>query len=366
MKKSLLGAACLFFVCLFVYADTVKLKSDHPDIHVVVKGDTLWDISNHFLKDPWYWPEIWHVNPQIENPHLIYPGDQIKLVYYEGKMRNIKGDVVDVVKEDGPILTMTRGEPQERQMDDGVIRLSPSVRATPLATAVPAIPLDKIKGFLSDNRVVTKEELRGAPYVIAGNELHFIIAQGDKFYARGDWSNAAEAYGIYREGKAFVDPDTKEILGYNAKSIGLGKIVATEAENEVASLRLVRQTQEVRVKDRLLETHERNIEAIFYPKAPEDDIKGKIITVFSGVKNVSQWDVVVINLGERENTEIGDVFAIYRKGELVRDRITRELLELPDERAGLMMVFRTFEKVSYGLVLKATSSMAVLDEIRKP
>jgi len=362
MKKSFLGAACLFFVCLFVYADTVKINPDHPDVHIVIKGDTLWDISNHFLKDPWSWPEIWHVNPQIENPHLIYPGDQIKLVYYEGEMRNIKGDVVKV---DGQILTMSRGE-QARQVEDGVIRLSPSVRATPLSTAVPAIPLERIKGFLSDNRVVSKEELRGAPYVVAGDELHFIIGQGDKFYARGDWSGVAEAYGIYREGKPFIDPDTKEILGYNAKSIGLGKVLATEEDNEIASLRLVRQTQEVRVKDRLLETHERDIEAVFYPKAPEGDIKGKIITVFSGVKNVSQWDVVVINIGERDNTEIGDVLAIYRQGELVRDKITRELLELPAERAGLMMVFRTFEKVSYGLVLKATSSMAVLDEVRKP
>ena len=362
MKKSILGAACLFFVCLVVYADTVNIKPDHPDVHVVVKGDTLWDISNHFLKDPWSWPEIWHVNPQIENPHLIYPGDQIKLVYYEGKMRNIKGDVVKV---DGPVLTMTRGQ-QPSKMADGVIRLSPSVRATPLSTAVPAIPMEKIKGFLSDNRVVSREELRGAPYVIAGNELHFIIGQGDKFYARGNWSDPAEAYGIYREGKPFIDPDTKEILGYNAKSIGLGKVLATEEDNEIATLRLVRQTQEVRMKDRLLETQERDIDAVFYPKAPEGKEKGKIITVFSGVKNVSQWDVVVINLGERENTEIGDVFAIYRKGELVRDRITRELLELPAERAGLMMVFRTFEKVSYGLVLKATSSMAILDEVRKP
>lgn len=356
MKKSFLGAVAICFVCMFVYADVVKLNPDHPDVHYVEKGDTLWDISSAFLTDPWLWPEIWHVNPQIENPHLIYPGDEVKLVYHKGKMRNLQGDVVAV---DGPVLTMTRGQ-------NGVIKLSPAARVSPLSTAVPAISLDKIKGFLSDNRVVTKAELQDAPYVVAGNELHLIMAQGDKFYARGDWSESADAYGVYREDGVYIDPDTQEILGYNARSIGLGKMLVAEPDNDIATLRLVRQTQEVRVKDRLLETQQRDIEAVFYPKAPKDDIRGKIITVFSGVKNVSQWDVVVINRGERENMEVGDVLAIYRKGELVRDKITRELLELPAERAGLMMVFRTFEKVSYGLVLRATSSMAVLDEVRKP
>ncbi|HEY9134593.1 MAG TPA: LysM peptidoglycan-binding domain-containing protein [Pseudomonadales bacterium] len=356
MKKSFLGALTICFACMLVYADVVKLNPDHPDVHHVVKGDTLWDISSAFLADPWLWPEIWHVNPQIENPHLIYPGDEIKLVYHKGEMRNLQGDVVEV---DGPVLTMTRGQ-------NGVIKLSPAARVSPLSTAVPAISLDKIKGFLSNNRVVTKAELQGAPYVIAGNELHLIMGQGDKFYARGDWSEPADAYGIYREGDPYIDPDTQEILGYNAQSIGLAKMLATEPDNDISTLRLVRQTEEVRIKDRLLETQERDIESVFYPKAPKEDVRGKIITVFSGVKNVSQWDVVVINRGERESIEVGDVLAIYRKGELVRDKITRELLELPAERAGLMMVFRTFEKVSYGLVLRATSSMAVLDEVRKP
>lgn len=361
MKKSVFGVVAICFFCVLVYADVVKLNPDHPDVHYVEKGDTLWDISSKFLSDPWLWPEIWHVNPQIENPHLIYPGDEIKLVYYQGKMRNLEGDVVDV---DGQVLTMTRGE--QTQGPDGVIKLSPAARVTPLSTAVPAIPLDKIKGFLSDNRVVNKTELQAAPYVVAGNELHFIMGQGDKFYARGDWSQAADAYGIYREAGIYTDPDTNEILGYNAKSIGLSKMLAFEPDGDIATLRLVRQKEEVRVKDRLLETQERDIASIFYPKAPNNDIKGKIITVFSGVKNVSQWDVVVINRGEREGMEVGDVLAIYRQGERVRDKFTRELLQLPAERAGLMMVFRTFDKVSYGLVLRATSSMAVLDEVRKP
>ena len=361
MKKSILGAVLFCFVCLVAYADSVKIKPDHPDVHIVVKGDTLWDISNHFLKDPWLWPEIWHVNPQVENPHLIYPGDAIKLVYYKGKMRNLKGDVVDV---DGEVLTMARGETP--RTEDGVIRLSPAARVTPLSTAVPAIPLEKIKGFLSDNRVVSRDELEGAPYVIAGNELHFLIGQGDKFYARGNWAEYADAYGVYRGGDPYVDPDTNEILGYRAQSIGLGKMLVAEADNEVATLVLVRQTEEVRVKDRLLETQERHIDSIFYPKAPNDDIEGKIIEVFSGVKNVSQWDVVVLNRGEREGLEVGDVMAIHRKGEFVRDKFTRELLELPSERAGLLMVFRTFEKVSFGLVLKATRSMGVLDMVKKP
>lgn len=341
MMKSFLRLVVMALVCSSAWAN-VELKAGHPQQYYVKEGDTLWDISNLFLRDPWLWPEIWHINPQLENPHLIYPGDLLKLVYIDGK----------------PALTVKRGE-QSR-----TIKLSPTARITPLDTVIPAIPLDRIQSFLSESRVVSKQLLNDSAYVVAGNELHIIMGVGDRFYARGDWGVPQSAYGVYRQGEAYIDPDSNEVLGYDAKEIGMGKWI--RAEEDIATLELVRSGEEVRVGDRLLATEQRRVESVFYPKSPKTQVDGKIISVMSGVRNVSQYDVVVINKGKRESMQVGHVLAIYRRGERVRDQYTDELLQLPSERAGILMVFRTFEKVSYGLVLQATSSMAVLDEVRNP
>lgn len=342
MMKLFLRFVAIWLICSGAWAN-VALKQGHPEQYYVKEGDTLWDISSLFLRDPWLWPEIWHINPQVENPHLIYPGDLLKLVYINGK----------------PALTIAQRGEQSR-----TIKLSPRARVTPLDTVIPAIPLDTVQSFLSESRVVEKQTLTDAAYVVAGNELHFIMGVGDRFYARGDWSSPEAAYGVYRQGSAYVDPDSDEILGYDAKEVGMGKLITTE--EEIATLELVRAGEEVRVGDRLLATEQRKVDSIFYPRSPKHEVRGKIISVASGVKNVSQFDVVVINRGEREEIQVGDVLAIYRRGEEVRDKYTDELLVLPSERAGIMMVFRTFAKVSYGLVLKATSSMAILDEVRNP
>lgn len=348
MKKIVLGLILTTFLSFNVLAESIALAPDHPSQYEVKRGDTLWHISNAFLRDPWMWPEIWHINRQIQNPHLIYPGDIIKLVYVKGE----------------PRLTVERSRHNTRRLADGTIKLSPRIRASELDSVIPAIPLDAIQSFLSDSRVLTKEMLENAPYVAAGNEKHVIMGEGDYFYGRGDWSTQHTAYGVYRQGDAYVDPDNKEVLGYNAKELGLGKIL--RVTDDLAKTELVRASQEIRVGDRMIPTEERKVQSVFYPKSPKKGLKGKIISVMSGVKNVAQYDVVVINRGMREAVEQGDVFAIYRKGEAVRDKYTEELIQLPSERAGMMMVFRTFEKVSYGLVLKATSSMAVFDEVREP
>jgi hypothetical protein len=348
MKKIILGFIASTLFSFNVLAESIALQTDHPSEYTVKRGDTLWDISSTFLREPWLWPEIWHINRQIKNPHLIYPGDVIKLVYVNGE----------------PRLVLASASGSTRSASNGTEKLLPRVRSTPIETVIPAIPLDAVRGFLDESRVLDKETLEKAPYVVAGNEKHVIIGVGDYFYARGDWSAPAPAYGVYRQGAPYVDPVTQEVLGYDAKELGMGKIITVT--NDLAKTELVRSRQELRVNDRLLPTEERKVQPVFYPSAPDDDLKGQIIRVMSGVKNVAQYDVVVINQGIREGVEEGNVFAIYRKGESVRDKNTKELLQLPSERAGLLMVFRTFDKVSYGLVLKATSSMAVLDEVRKP
>jgi len=348
MKKIVLGLILSTFLSFNVLAESIALAPDHPSQYEVKRGDTLWDISNTFLRDPWLWPEIWHINRQIKNPHLIYPSDIIKLVYVDGE----------------PRLTLERSRHNTRRLSDGTIKLSPRIRASELDSVIPAIPLDAIQSFLTDSRVLAKEQLDNAPYVVAGNEKHVIMGVGDYFYARGDWSTQHQAYGVYREGSAYLDPDSKEVLGYDAKELGLGKLL--KVTDDLAKTELVRANREIRIGDRLIPTEERKVQSVFYPKSPKKGVKGQIISVMSGVKNVAQYDVIVINRGMRESVEQGDVFAIYRKGESLRDKYTDELIQLPSERAGMMMIFRIFEKVSYGLVLKATSSMAVFDEVREP
>jgi nucleoid-associated protein YgaU len=321
----------------------VQLKDGHPDRYTVVKGDTLWDISGKFLSQPWKWPEIWHANPQVENPHLIYPGDQLSLVYIDGQ----------------PRLVLNRGESR------GTIKLSPQVRSTPMAEAIPTIPLEAINSFLLSNRIVdTPEQFLSAPYIVAGNAERVVSGAGDRVYARGSFDESAPVYGIFRQGRTYLDPETEEFLGINADDIGSGAIVAEEGD--VGTMQLSRSTQEVRLGDRLFPTEERAINSTFMPSEPANQIDGLILDVPRGVTQIGQFDVVTLNKGARDGLAEGNVLAVYKTGETVRDRVTGESVKIPDERAGLLMVFRTYDKLSYGLVLGATRSLELLDKVRNP
>jgi nucleoid-associated protein YgaU len=309
----------------------------------VVTGDTLWDISGKYLREPWKWPELWQANPQIENPNLIYPGDTLSLVYVNGQ----------------PRLTLNRGASR------GTIKLSPRIRSSPVADAIPSIPLQAINSFLLSNRIVdTAEDFNRAPYVVAGDAERVLSGTGDTIFARGNFDTSQSAYGIFRQGKVYTDPETKEFLGINADDIGSGEIVATEGD--VTTLALQRTTQEVRLGDRLFSGEERSINSTFMPSAPKTDIQGLILDVPRGVTQIGAMDVVTLNKGRRDGLEEGNVLAVMKTGETVRDRITGASVKIPDERAGLLMVFRTYDKLSYGLVLYASRSLAILDKVRNP
>jgi len=325
------------------------LRKDHPDVYTVVKGDTLWDISGRFLERPWLWPEIWRVNPQIENPHLIYPGDRIALVWVDGQ----------------PQLVLERGDAGRtyKMTPSDTVSLEPQVRATPLESAIPAISLDAIQSFLVQNRVVDPAVLEAAPYVVQGESERLVLGAGDRLYVRGVLA-ADDSYNIVRRGPLYVDPVTEEVLGREATYIGLGQ--AQAQEDDIATLLLTSTREEAQIGDRVLPTEERRVEATFFPSAPETDVNGQIISVFGGVTQVGQYDVVVLNRGEREGMKVGNVLAIYKRGALARDRIANEIIRLPSERAGLLMVFRVFEKLSYGLVLQTERPLAVEDEVRNP
>ena len=338
MRKLLYAlAASMLLLTSWAHA-APELRSDHPERYTVVKGDTLWDISARFLNNPWYWPEIWHVNPKVANPHLIYPGDELALVYIDGKPRVTKVS------------------------SDRVVKLSPKVRSEPIDTPIPAIPLDAISSFLTDTRIVDVEALNGAPYVLEGEDGRIITGAGDRIYARGE--KPADNVGVFRRSKEFRDPETGEFLGLEARSIARGEVIAEN--KDVLTLRLKQSNEEVRIGDRLLVGEERRITTSFVPSSPDSDIEAQMISVDGGVSQIGQFDVVAINRGEREGLKPGNVMAVLKSGNLVRDPVTNETIELPSERAGLMMVFQTYEKMSYGLILQATRPLSVGDKVTNP
>ncbi|MEM6707532.1 MAG: LysM peptidoglycan-binding domain-containing protein [Pseudomonadota bacterium] len=354
-RAAALRSGLRLLLCLCLLASTQAraavgdyLRTDAPEVYTVVRGDTLWDISGRFLSRPWLWPEIWQVNPQIENPHLIFPGDRIRLIYVDGQ----------------PQLVVDRGDGARTwRMSPGTDRLRPQIRSTPLESAIPAISLDAVQGFLVQNRVVEPELLLEAPYVVQGDSERLVLGAGDRLYVRGALPDS-ESFNFVRKGPVYADPETREILGQEATYIGLGRVVGQE--DDISTLAVNSSRERVQIGDRVLPTEQRRVDANFYPSGPSSDIEGQIISVFDGVTQVGPYDVVVINRGEREGLEVGNVLAIYKRGALARDRIANETIRLPSERSGLLMVFRAFEKMSYGLVLAAERPLAVEDEVRNP
>ncbi len=341
MIKWLSALACIGFASSVLAVGNVELEADHPTNYIVQKGDTLWDISDKFLKSPWKWPKIWQVNQQIANPHLIYPGDILSLVYINGE----------------PKIILNRGT-------GATVKLSPSIRTTALTSAIPAIPLDKIDVFLNRGRFVEQGELEGKPYVIAGGKRHLVTGAGDQVFARGEFDQGSDSYGIYREEELFIDPETNEVLGLQLRSIGLAQIVAQDSD--ITTLSVNRSAEEIRIGDNLLSSELRSVSAVYQPSAPSVEVDGVIIGVDKGVSQVGKMSVVVINLGERDHIEEGDVMAIMKTGEVVRDNQAKDLVQLPDQRAGLLMVFRVFDKLSYGLVLQANQGLSVDDKVAMP
>ena len=324
------------------------LNPRHPDTYVVQAGDTLWDIASMFLRDPWYWPEIWQINPQVENPHLIFPGDVLSLAYLD----------------DGrPVVQVERGPVAA---GGGFERLSPRVRATPLEEAISTIPYETIAAFLSRPRVLEKDQLDDLPYILAHRE-GLIGASGRDVYARGtDDAPVGSVYNVVELGQELRDPDNNDLLGYQGIYVGQGRVDRT---GDPSTLRLIDNEREAVVGNYLMEEEDVN-RVNFLPHAPTQQIEGRIISVLSGVSLIGQYQVVVINRGTNAGLEPGHVLRVYQTGRTIRDDVGpgvfNEKVRLPDEPAGTMMVFRTSERISYALVMEATTAMAVLDTVRNP
>jgi hypothetical protein len=339
-------------------AVAASVKVAHPRQYTVKEGDTLWDIASLFLKDPWFWPEIWYQNPQVANPHLIFPGDILSLIYVDGQPRIIvskageqRGVTTVVSDAAGPIP---------------VVRLSPSIRTSSIEASIDTIPGDAIRQFLSKPRVITKEELQAAPYILGSDDGHLILGQGNKVFIRGEIDKERVRYTVVRKGAQLKDPDTKETLGYEA--IYAGETLIT-SYGDPATGELTFTEREVLYGDRLLPTDKSKIDNLFFPRLPDRDIEGRIIHLPDALFGVAKLQVAVINRGSREGLESGNLLAVYTKGKAVYDHYNKGKkveLELPDVRSGLIMIFRTFDHVSYGLVLESTRVIHKRDIVRTP
>ena len=337
------------------HADTVALNPDHPERYVVVKGDTLWDISARFLRDPWRWPDVWDINPQIDNPHLIYPGDTISLTYREGQ------PVLQLARPGGPAPAETAGE-------TGVVKLSPQVRITKLERPIPTVPVEAIEQFLLSAQVISPEELDKSAYVVSMEEGRLIAGTGNKIYARGVNDRSAGRYQVFRTGTVYRNPGAKkdDILGYEALSVADARV---EAYGDPATLTLVKATRETLTGDRLIPAPQDEAGLFnFVPSAPDKDVAGRIVALFDAISRAGRYQVVVLNLGHNDGVRPGHVLAAFHSGETVRDPVKPKAgaVHLPDAQEGLVMVFRVFDKVSYALVMQATRDIRLHDAVRNP
>ncbi|HYR05158.1 MAG TPA: LysM peptidoglycan-binding domain-containing protein [Gallionella sp.] len=321
-----------------------ELRSDAPDQHVVVKGDTLWDISGKFFKDPWKWPYIWGMNKDtIKDPHWIYPGDIIILDRATGTLR------------------IGQASASSASGESGVVKLSPRARESRSThDAVPSIPASAIAPFLSQPLVIEKDALKNAPTLIGAREGRVILGAHDTGFAEGLTRDKGNKWQIYRPGKTFTDPDTKEVLGVEAIYLGSAEVTNFA---DVSTIVITQSTQEINKGDRLVAPSGSVVNS-YLPRAPSGNISARVISVYGGVSQAGQNTVITLSKGKRDGLESGHVLALYRKGEEVENEGKK--FTLPDERYGLAFVFRVFDKVSYALVMQTRLPVQLLDRVQTP
>lgn len=341
-----------------------ELIANAPEKYTIKRGDTLWGISSLYLKTPWKWPALWGMNQaQIVNPHLIYPGQVLVLTRVNGRARlGLAGGV--------------EGLPEQKMLDPlKDQKLSPSVRSEPLLpTAISSVNLNGLKSFLSQPLVVDDVIVQSSGYVLTGPESRVYTAVGDSFYARGLPSGNDTRYQLYRPGKPLHDPDTGLLLAYEAYYLGTAEVIKT---GDPTQLRITESKEEVARGDRLLPfVREPELNAV--PRAPANPIKARVMSSYNGVEYAGSNMVVTLNKGRSAGLEVGHVLAVWRTGDQVVDtenpptgfwdrvKGKKNIVQLPDEQYGQVIVFRVFDKVAYALVVGTTLPVKVGDTITQP
>jgi hypothetical protein len=347
----------------------LDIRSDAPDRHIVVKGDTLWDISSKFFKDPWKWPQIWGFNKDtIKDPHWIYPGDVIYLDRNSGTLRIGQAETGGAGGTGAARDATGKSDAGAASDAGGVVRLSPRVRDIGSDhDAIPSIPASAIAPFLSRPLVIEEGALKDAPVLIGAREGRVILGNNDTTFAKGLPSDKGDKWQIYRPGKTFVDPDTNEVLGIEA--IYLGKAEVTNFA-DISTVAITQSIEEIYPGDRLIVPSIEEV-STYLPRAPEKNISARVISVYGGVSQAGQNTVITLNKGKRDGLESGHVLALYQKGEVVKVKSDslfggNQLFTLPDQRYGLVFVFRVFDKVSYALVMQTKLPVQLLDRANTP
>lgn len=336
--RILLVTLSLALTCSVASANPV-LAPDYPERYTVIEGDTLWDIAGKFLLDPWRWPEVWQGNPQVENPDLIYPGDVL-------------------------VMTFVDGRPTLRSLRRETVKLQPSSRAIDYRDAIPPIDPSAIQAYLNAPLVTDKNELQTAGYVVDGISKRLLMGKYDQFYARGIEDQEADEYRLFRPGRHFVDPVSEESLGWEAEHVGDARMLKG---GDTARLSLLNTYTDVSIRDRLRPVYKKESLPFFYPKAPDNpDIRGHILPTQTTTTELGALSIVAISVGERENVRPGDVFKIKSQSIKKEDPVTGEDYFIPEERAGLLLVFRTFAKVSFAIITNTSKPVRALDVVVSP
>jgi hypothetical protein len=374
------------------------LQPDAPNAYTVVKGDTLWGIAGRFLKDPWKWPQIWNMNrDQIRDPHWIYPGDVIRLDRtgdYPSLSLGGVGGAGGGAGGAGPEAAATN-----------VVRLDPRVRIEPLQSSIPTIPASVIGPFLTQPLVIETGGLEGAPTILALEERRVIVSEGNTLYADRIGSSDGVNWQVFRPGSTYRDPETGEILGFEARYLGDARVRRYGDLSTATALDITKSREEINRGDRLAPTRETSFPS-YMPRSPGKPLRGLIMSVDGGVSEVGQYQIVSLNRGSRDGVEAGHVLATYRRGTYIDSTESAPLLDtgwfrgwggrpvpvvpdppysqpedskaapapdaragplrLPDERNGLVLVFRVFEKMSYAMVMRASRPIYVGDVVRTP
>lgn len=359
----IIPALLLCCAVTLAHGDNIQLQDGHPDRYVVVKGDTLWAIAGRFLKDPWRWPEVWKLNrEQIKNPHWIYPGDVV-------------------------VLDASSGQPELHLLRETVVLQAEAHEEALARNAIPAISPSVIAPFLTQPLVVDESSLSKAPEIVAAEDERILLGAGHKAYISRIEEGDGNTWQLYQQGNPLIDPDTKKTLGYEAIHLGDARVTRYGAP---ATVEITRSRQEAKVGDKLVKMPN-DLMPSFVPHAPENEISGLILSISGGMAEAGRNSIVSINRGRADGLEVGHVLAINRKGETLekksnpqehipRTKLSRDSegktlftfdkgeapLQLPDERVGLLMVFRTFEHVSYALVMQSALPIHILDKIHNP
>jgi len=337
---------------------SVPLAENAPERYVVKKGDTLWQIAGVFLKDPWYWPEIWYVNPDIVNPHLIYPGDELYLTYVDGK----------------PRITVSK---------PGDVRLSPQVRSEPLSGAIRAIPYELLMNFVGRPQLLDKNDLRDRPYVVGIRDRHLVGSDMNELYAERMGKPApGSRFTIIHTGEELRDPDDGDLLGYIGHYAGTVETIDTttndKGKNDLTHLTVLDTGREILQGDKLFPAKV-DIGDDFVLSAPSNkELNGQVIAIVDGVYVAGKYQVLAINRGKRDGLVPGNAIAIFERGEVVHDRYERgalgwrefstnyETVNLPKERSGTILLFSVHDRMSYGLVVESTHVLRRGDFLKHP